>query len=148
MGRELGAIRGTINQERKAILRNELLTYLTDEQNHWPTRHEMAGLVGLSVQRFYHYFSPLDLAHIEAEARIMRRKSHKRDLDEIDKAIIRKAKTGNVNAAALVYDKLDEPTPKKVEVTGENGAPVRIQAEALLAALIKAESNGTDAGTD
>lgn len=126
--------------EHKSELRAEVIRYLSDPENPWKGRMAWAGdLMGVSRQYMYQLFNPHELAQIESEARILRRKGYMGDLLEVDKKMIAKAKAGDTKAAKIVYEQLDEPVAKQVEMTGKDGGPLHIQAEILLAALVKGE---------
>jgi hypothetical protein len=126
----------------KESRRKFMLEYLSNPDNPWVSRKEMSELLGIHKCRLHVIFTPAELAQIDAEARLIRRKGYMKELVEVDKKMINKAKTGDVKAAKLVYEQLDEPVAKTVEVTGPGGGP--LQAEVLLAALLKKEQGGTD----
>jgi dGTP triphosphohydrolase len=48
--------------------KEKILRFLGDPENDYPPRQEYAKLLGITVQTFYHHFSPAELIEIEAEA--------------------------------------------------------------------------------
>ncbi len=111
-----------VGEELKQIRRKLILDYLSDPDNEWLNRTGIAQLLGVSRQRMYEIFTPVELVKIEADARLVRRRGYMKDLVEVDKKMLLKAKGGDTKAAKLVYEQLDEPVD---QVVGD--APVLIQ---------------------
>jgi hypothetical protein len=95
--------------------REKIMKFLSDPENDYPPRQEYAALLGITVQTFYHHFSPGELQEIENEAYEIRKKNSTRQRAEVLKAIFSEAKTGNVSAAKEFLDRTEGKVTEKIE---------------------------------
>jgi len=91
--------------------RAKLIEFLSDPDNDFPNRSEMALLVlgYKEISSMYKVFTKEQLTEIEQEGLAERRKRYAPVLSEVDKAMFREAKLGNHNAAKLMYERIEGP---------------------------------------
>jgi hypothetical protein len=84
-----------------------LLKYLGDWENDFPTRTEMAGILGLKKHTLWKHFSPAELQEIENEGLELRKKNTARPRAEVFQSLLAKAKRGNVQAIKEFLDRTE-----------------------------------------
>lgn len=93
----------------------KLLDYLSNPDNPFPNREQMASeVLGLRKQTFYYHFSVDEIADMEAEALANRRKKYAPHIVEIDRALMKKAKEGDPAAVKLVYQRIEGWSEKHI----------------------------------
>lgn len=110
--------------------RLKLLEYLGNPENEFLNRVRLAIEVLEFSKResLYQSFTVDDLDEIEAEALEIRRKKYKPGLATADKALLDKAKDGDVSAIKLCYQRFEDWSEKqKHEIGGRNNGPIPIQ---------------------
>lgn len=105
--------------------RVNLVGHLSDPANDWPRRKEFPRILGISKKVLYKHFTPDDLTDIENEGLELRRKRMAWAFGRVDKALIDKAVSGDVQAIKLMYQRFENWSEKTgVEVTGKDGGPI------------------------
>ena len=114
--------------------KEKILSYLSDPDNEFPTREFLAKKVcGIHRRTLYRAFTPDELRDIEKEALELRRTKYAAELSAADMALIKEAKTGDVSAIKLMYQKFEGWSEKQVRehtgaievTTGIRVVPVR-----------------------
>ena len=118
----------------RQVHRRNLVQYLGDPENEWPSRTKYKDILGISEPNLYHHFPPVALTEIEAEAQELRRASLAHKFSLIDNALISKAMTGDVQAIKLAYQRLEgwsERSTQEIQahVSNDIHAPSQISAD-------------------
>ena len=111
-----GTTKGKRTAEPKKVLhRRNLLEYLCNPENPFPTRTAMSTeVLGFSDSSIiYKHFSPAELGAIEAEALIERRKNYAAWLARIDHGLMKRAAEGDPAASKLAYQRLEAWSEKQ-----------------------------------
>lgn len=131
--------------KRKEHFREIIVDALASPTTPWMNHKEMAILVGIPSSTLKQYFSAAEFAEIENDGLIKRRqklrdvrRGYTSDILDIDKTVLRKAKSGSLGHAQLAYERFEGPVTSKLEVTGKDGDPL-FSPERLLAELLKKE---------
>jgi len=99
----------------------KLLEFLGNPENEFYNRYNMAKKV-LNFSKsvtLYRSFSPAELSEIEREALKIRRTKYSAEIAKVDKAILRRAQSGDVQAAKLCFQKFEGWSERrKVEHAG------------------------------
>jgi hypothetical protein len=102
-----------------------LLKYLSDPDNTFPKRDEMAHAIGVALRTLHHNFTPDELRSIEAEALENRRKLYAPQLAKVDIGLLEQAAAGDARAAKLAYQRFEGWTEKQIrEISGKDGNPI------------------------
>ncbi len=113
--------------EAKGLHRIKLLEYLENPDNEWLDRTSLAEKVlEIAQPTLYQHFTSEELTEIEIEALNNRRKRYTRQLSEIDKTVLAKAKTGHPVLINVAYDRFQGPVIQRHEVSGKDGKPIAI----------------------
>jgi hypothetical protein len=99
----------------------KLLTYLSDPDNEYPSRTDMATeICGISKVTFYDHFTPDEISEIEAEALAARRQKYSNEIAQVDRAVLKAARGGDAKAAKLAYQRFEGWSEKqKHEMSGD-----------------------------
>ena len=104
----------------KAAERNraKLIEFLSDPDNDFPTRSEMALVVldYKDISSLYKCFTKEEITQIEQDGLKERRKRYTKDLAKIDKAMITNAKMGDSTSAKLIYERIEGAVDQGVNV--------------------------------
>ena len=102
-------------QPKKELHRLNLLEYLSNPENPFPTRTDMAlKVIGFSdVSTLYQTFTPAELSAIEAEALTERRKNYSGWLAKVDFGLLKRAADGDPAACKLAYQRMESWTEKQ-----------------------------------
>jgi AcrR family transcriptional regulator len=127
------------NQKEK--YKTQLVEILANPENDFPTRGQLAKMLGLSKTMFYRHFRPEDLDAIEAEALEVRRRKYARALADVDAGLLKRAKDGDPAACKLVYQRFEGWSEKQIrENTFGIEITVQQQAAAMRSILDEIES--------
>lgn len=87
----------------------KIVEYIGDCGNDFPDRRTIAlTVLGYECDTsLYRMFSPVELADIEAEGLRLRREKYAPHLARVDRALLKKAAEGDVQAAKLCYQKFE-----------------------------------------
>lgn len=106
-----------------------LLDYLSNPDNRFPSR----GVLSLDIlgfkqtQQLYKIFTLEELAEIERQALEMRRKRCASYLARVDRALLKKAATGDVQASKLAYQRFEGWSEKhRVDATVSGGISLQV----------------------
>lgn len=99
----------------KPVRRQQIIEYLGNPSNEWLCRADIAriALGYKNPAALYFMFSTDELSEIEAEALEIRRKKYAPEIAEVDKALLKEAKAGDVKAAKLIYQRFEGWSEKK-----------------------------------
>ena len=95
-----------------------LLQYLGNPDNVYPPRQEYAKILGIHVQTLYGHFTPAEFQDLENEAYEIRKKNSTRQRSEVLAAMLSEAKTGNVSAANLFFERTEGKVKEKIDHGG------------------------------
>ena len=84
-----------------------LLKYLGNWENDFPTRTEMAGILRLKKHTLWKHFSPAELQEIENEGLELRKKNTARPRAEVYQSLLDEAKGGNISAIKEFFDRTE-----------------------------------------
>lgn len=114
-------------QTKREQHRAKLLEYCGNPENEFPDRTEMAvNVLGFkSRASLYHSFTPDELCEIEREALEIRRKKYNPEIAKVDRALLKKAREGDTQAAKLIYQRFEGWSEKQIrEHTGSVSANI------------------------
>ena len=104
----------------KAAERNRalIIDYISDPDNPFPSRSEMALVICnyKEIASLYKTLTKEQLTEIEAEGLAARRRRYTSLLSDIDKSMISEAKSGNCAAAKLIYERIEGAVDQGVNV--------------------------------
>lgn len=108
--------------------REKIMRFLSDPENDYPPRQEYAALLGITVQTFYHHFTPADLQEMENEAYEIRKKNSTRQRAVVLQAMYKESKNGNVSAAQLFLDRTEGKVKetRDINMTGDMSVNVNV----------------------
>ncbi len=110
---------------RREQHRLKIIGYLSEPDNDFPNREGLASVCGIGKATLYQHFTPDELSQIEQEGLDIRRTKYKRELSNIDKALIKKAEEGDAQAIKLAYQRFECWNEKSLhEHSGPNGGPI------------------------
>lgn len=123
-----------------------IIDYISDPENEFPTRTEMAlDIVKYkNISALYKIFTRDDLAEIEREGLDERRKRYSRDLSLIDRSMITQAQDGDIDAAKLIYDRLEGSVPQHLKHQNPDGSPLEPLAGGIRLTFVKAAAKEPD----
>lgn len=105
--------------------RLKLIEHLGEPSNDFPNREGLALVCGISKVTLYAHFTPEELTQIEKEGLELRRTKYTVPLSKADKALMKEAEDGNVQAIKLAYQRFENWNEKQVhEHSGPNGSPI------------------------
>ena len=93
-----------------------LLKYLADWANDFPTRTEMAGILGLKKHTLWKHFSPAEFQEIENEGLELRKKGSSKQRALVYTAMLKEAVNGNVSAQREFLDRTEGKVKDKLEI--------------------------------
>lgn len=98
--------------------RNLIIDYISDPDNPFPTRAEMALIICnyKEIASLYKTLTKEQLTEIEHEGLAARRKRYSKKLSRIDEAMIKEAEDGNHAAAKLIYDRIEGSINQDINV--------------------------------
>ncbi|GAB6096411.1 hypothetical protein JCM14469_26640 [Desulfatiferula olefinivorans] len=107
---------------KKEINRHKIIEYIGDAEHPFPDRRTIALTVCgyKNHETLYKHFAPAELSEIEAEGLKFRREKYAPHLASADRALLKKAAEGDVQAAKLCYQRFEgwsEKTKLDVGVT-------------------------------
>ena len=115
----------------KAKERNrlKLLKYLSDPENDFLSRHDLAvSVLGYKDSSpMYKLMTPSDLIEIEDVAWEERKKRTVRDRAEVYKSLLKVAKTGDVPAIKEYLNRTEGKVTDSVELSGPGGKPIKTE---------------------
>ena len=92
-----------------------LIEYLANPENQFPTRTDMAKKVlGISREAMYQHFNPRELSAIEKQALEIRRTKYAPQIAKVDAALLNRALSGDVQAAKLAYQRFEGWSEKQL----------------------------------
>ena len=127
-----------MSQTAKGLHKEKLLKYLTNPDNEWPTRQDLAtNVLGISQPMLYQHFSSVELDQIEAEALNLRRSQIARYSVKVDHALFNKAIEGDVAAMKLWYTRMegmgqDAPPSGKLVICWQEQEALPVQEPKLI----------------
>ena len=95
--------------------RQRLLTYLSDWENPFPNKNEMAAIVGLKQRTLYFHFTPAELNEILSEGLELRKKHSAIPRAEVYKAMRLAASDGVVPAQKEFLDRTEGKVIDKIQ---------------------------------
>lgn len=110
--------------------RAKLIEYCGNPENDFPNRSAMSTMVlGFKdIGSMYRHFSPDELCEIEREALDIRRTKYNPEIAKVDKALFKKAASGDTPAAKLIYQRFECWSEKQIrEHTGKDGGDIIIK---------------------
>jgi len=102
-------------QSAKGVAREKLIIYLSDPNNKHLTRAQLAKTVlgCRNANTIHNKFTAAELNEIEIEALDIKRKRYAGHISKIDDGLIKRAMSGDVNAAKLAYQRFENWAPSK-----------------------------------
>lgn len=99
--------------------RINILKYLGNPDNDFVNRRTLAeNVCGIGQRTLNKHFTPDELNDIEAEGLVLRRKKYQSGIAKADKALLKKAESGDVPAIKLLYQRFEDWSEKqRVEKT-------------------------------
>lgn len=121
----------------------KLIEFLGNPENEFCNRYNMATKIlnFANGETLYRVFTPSELSEIELEALEIRRKRYSPEIAQIDRAVLKAAKSGDMRAARLCYQRFENwgekkellldglSTPKAVIYLPDNGRAVNHKDE-------------------
>jgi len=104
--------------------RINLLKYLGDWENIFPSRTDYLHILGIKRTTLYKHFSPAELQEIENEAIELRKKNSARPRAKVFQSLLAEAKSGNVQAIKEFLNRTEGKVKEIREHTGGNGEPL------------------------
>ena len=104
--------------------RAQLLKYMSDWDNPFPNRTQMAIVLGIKLVTLNFHFSPDDLNEILNEGLELRKKNSSIPRSEIYEALQKAGKEGNVQASKEFLERTEGKVVDKHEHTGKDGSPL------------------------
>ena len=109
-----------------------IISYLSDWENEWPSKKEMAeDVLNISTVCFYAHFTPEEYADIETEAYELRKKRSCGIRSAVMRKMVTEAKEGNTTAANIVLDRTEGKVIEKIEQS------VKLEAPGLIVTINK-----------
>ncbi|BEQ16027.1 hypothetical protein [Desulfoferula mesophila] len=127
-----------MSKPAKQAHEENILEYLTNPDNEWPTRQDLATKVlGISQGMLYQHFTGAELDQLEAEALNLRRSQIARYSVKVDRALYDKAVEGDVSAMKLWYQRMegmgqDAPPTGKLVICWEEPEALPVQEPKLI----------------
>ncbi len=89
--------------------KERLIEYLANPENEWPSKEKLSQeVLGKKYNYINRTWSPGEFQELIAEPALrLRRGRYAKDLAEVDRTLLRKAKEGNVQAAKLIYQRFE-----------------------------------------
>jgi hypothetical protein len=131
--------------EAKAVVKQRIMDYLTNPENEWPTRSNLALAMGYaSYSSLNRAFNPEALDEIENEARHIRITRYKDKLSKVDLALAKKAQEGDTAAIKLAYQRFEGFSERLLQHTVVEHRGLGISSEELLKVLKDGKGEGQD----
>ena len=93
-----------------------LLQYLSDWDNPFPNKNEMAAVLGVQLQTMYYHFTPAELNEILNEGLELRKKDSAGPRSEVYEAMLKEAKGGVVPAQKEFLERTEGKVVDKLRV--------------------------------
>jgi len=140
------ATTGKDNQLKRAeLFKDCILRYLVDTSNDFPTRTELAEHVcGVKLPTLYRHIAPERILEIEQEALRLRRLQYSSELAKVDAAMMKRAQSGDVPAAKLVYERFEGAVSKTLNINHSG----EIALKALLDELTEASATAIEVNAE
>lgn len=128
---------------RREMHRQHIVEYLSDPDNEWLSRTDIALNVCNYKQAhaIYRIFTPTELDELEREALEIRKKRSAGRRAKVYDAMYNSALGGDVQAQKAYLDRMEGPITNKTEVSGPDGGPIEMtdtERAARLAAILEA----------
>ena len=114
-------IKMTHKTTAKEVHKQRLLEYMSNWDNDFPNRQEMAELLGIKLVTLRFHFCPAELAEIQNEGLELRKQRAAAPRSKIYKAMQKEAEDGNVSAQKEFLDRTEGKVIDKHEHTGKDG---------------------------
>ena len=125
--------------------KNNLLKYLANPDNEFLNRCRWgSGILGISTATLYEHFTPAEMAEIEDEALIRRRKRYSSNLARVDRALLSRAIEGDAVAARLVYQRFEGWSVKRQETIEVKQTVRDLLDEIVKPGSIEVKTEGTN----